>query len=84
MLCSGSITVDLVVEEEEETAAGWRSLEMTETGPNQRHVTNALNSESVLLPVMRGVLQTKKVHHMCREVRKYQGGNYQLYCRCDT
>ncbi len=46
--------VDLVVEEEEEgeTAAGWRSPEMTETGPNQHHVTNALNSKSVLLLVM--------------------------------
>lgn len=36
-------------EEEEETAAGWRSPEKKETGPNQRHVTNALNSESVPL-----------------------------------
>lgn len=44
--------VDLVVVEEEETAAGWRSPEMTETGPNRCRVTNALNSESVLLVVM--------------------------------
>lgn len=41
--------VDLVVEEEEETAAGWRSPGMMETGPNRCRVTNALNSESVLL-----------------------------------
>lgn len=54
--------VDLVVVEEvEETAAGWRSPEMRETGPNQHHVTNDLNSESVLLLVMRGELQTGKV-----------------------
>lgn len=33
-------------EEEEETPAGWRSPERKETGPNQHHVTNALNSES--------------------------------------
>lgn len=42
----------VVVEEEEETAAGWRSPEMTETGPNQCRVTNALNSKSVLLVVI--------------------------------
>lgn len=76
--------VDLVVEEEEETAAGWRSPEMKETGPSQRHVTNALNSESLLLLVMRGahVIRYGKFI-MCTEVRKYKGGNYQLYCRCD-
>lgn len=54
VLCSGSITVDSVVavEEEVETAVGWRSPETTEIGPSQRHVTNALNSESELLLVM--------------------------------
>lgn len=46
---SGSITVGLVVEEEGETAAGSRSPETMETGPNQLHVMNALNSESVVL-----------------------------------
>lgn len=40
--------------EEEETAAGWRSPEMMETGPNQHHVTNALNSEFVLFLIIRG------------------------------
>lgn len=49
VLCSGLSTEDLVTEEEEETAAGWRNPEMTETGPNQPLATNALNSESVLL-----------------------------------
>lgn len=53
--------VDLAVVEEEETAAGWRSPEMTEIGPNQRHVTNALNSKSTLLLVMTGVVQIGKV-----------------------
>lgn len=50
VLCSGLSMEDLVMEEEEEeTAAGWRNPEMTETGPNQPLATNALNSESVLL-----------------------------------
>lgn len=71
---------DLEVEEEEETAAGLRSPEMTETGPSRRHVTNALNSESLLLLVTRSahaIRQGKFI--MCTEVRKYQGGSYQLY-----
>lgn len=53
--------VDLVVEEVEEAAAGWRSPEMRETGLNQHHVTNVLNSESVLLLVFGGRLQTRRV-----------------------
>lgn len=40
--------MDLVTEEGEETAAGWRRPEMMETGPNQHFVTSALNSEPVL------------------------------------
>ncbi len=42
--------VDLVVVVvvEEETAAGWRSPEMMETGQNQHHAMNDLSSESVL------------------------------------
>lgn len=46
-LCSGLNMVDLAAVEEEETAAGWRSPETTETGRNRRHGTNALNSECV-------------------------------------
>lgn len=80
--------VDLVVVEEvEETAAGWRSPEMRETGPNQHHVTNDLNSESVLLLVMRAELQTGKVGEFdtfCRKIRKLQERLLQLsalYCQ---
>lgn len=61
MLFSGSSMVDLVVEEVEEAAAGWRSPEMRETGLNQHHVTNVLNSKSVLLLVFGGRLQTRRV-----------------------
>lgn len=43
--CSGSITVDSVVAEEE-TAAGWRSPGTMATGPSRCRVTNAWNSES--------------------------------------
>lgn len=56
--------VDSVVEEEEETAAGWRSPEMTETGPNQHHVTNALNSESVLY-------ESREVHSRHRKLDNF-------------
>lgn len=46
---SGMIRVGLEEAEEEVTAAGWRRPEMTETGPNQLHETNDLNSESGLI-----------------------------------
>lgn len=64
---------DLVVEEEEEeTAAGWRSPEMMEIGPNRCHVTNALNSESVLLvDVMEMYSRQRKLdNQLCREMRE--------------
>lgn len=49
MVCSGLSMEALVMEEGEETAAGWRNPEMTETGPSQPLAMNVLNSESVLL-----------------------------------